>query len=157
MKTMKLSRQEYYYLIQKLINKVKKDFVDYKILAISRGGLIPATMISHQTNQSVDVINVFSYTNNKKQADVIIKPFVAYDENMPKKILIVDDLIDSGNTMIAVWKHIIRKTFKNNLTPHEVSIKSVVMIDKNESIIKPDYSAKQTHGPTWISFPYEKE
>lgn len=156
MKNLKISWSDCFAIIQKMIVEIENKYMDYKILAISRGGLIPATMISHQTNQTIDVINVFSYTNINRQGDVIIKPFSAYDKEIPKKILIVDDLIDSGNTLFEVWKYIAKKILINNLNIHDFSIKSVVMIDKCESIIKPSFCSTQMDESSWITFPYEK-
>lgn len=156
MKIIKLNWEMYYYLNKKLIAEVKKEYSDYRILAISRGGLIPSTMISHQTNQKIDVINVFSYTNSNRHADVIIKRFSAWEREMPKKILIVDDLIDSGNTMFAVWKRITNEINRKDMVIQDFSIKSVVLIDKSESIVTPDFAASKMIEPTWIMFPYER-
>lgn len=154
MKIYDISWQEYYFLIQKMIKEIEEKYLDYKILSISRGGLIPATIISHQTKQSIDVINVFSYNKNKRNK-VYIKPFSAYDEEIPNKILIVDDLIDSGNTLFRVWEFIYNKIHKNNLLD-KIDIKSAVLIDKKQSALKPDFSAKQMDDLVWINFPYEK-
>lgn len=156
-KKLELTWQDYYLLIRKLIFEIEEKYMDYKILAISRGGLIPATMISHWTFQKIDVIDIFSYNNRRQSTDAIIKPFNKYDNEIPKKILIVDDLIDSGNTLFNVYKLICNKINQKKLNLHDFSLKSVVLIDKCESIIKPNYSAKQLEKNYWVKFPYERE
>lgn len=156
MEIKKISWTEYYLMVNKLIQKVKKDYNDYQILAISRGGLIPATLISYQTNQKIDVMNVFSYSNAKKQQDVIIKPFYIYEKEIPQKILIVDDLVDSGNTLFAVYRLLSKIISTQNFELKNFDIETIVLIDKHESIIKPSFSALQLKKSTWIEFPYEK-
>ena len=155
MKMEMISWEDYYGLIQKVALEVEEKYSNYRILAISRGGLIPATIISHRINQIIDVLRVFSYNNERRQQDVQIVPFVGWDGDVPTKILIVDDLIDSGNTLFNVYKYIVGKITNADMNLHDVSIKSVVLIDKCESIITPDFSAMQTDESTWITFPYE--
>lgn len=155
MKTIMFTWDQYFELVQKMVDEVKEKYSDHSILALSRGGLIPATIISHQINKPIDVLNVFSYNNKNRQEDIKIGPFSGWQNGVPKKILIVDDLIDSGNTLFKVYLYIAKKSIYEGLSLHDMSIKSVVLIDKCESIIKPNFSYMQMSEPAWITFPYE--
>ncbi|QCI26729.1 xanthine phosphoribosyltransferase [Buchnera aphidicola (Thelaxes californica)] len=65
------------------------------IVAISRGGLIPAALLARELGvRFVDTICISSYEHNCKGNIKIIKKTKDYGKN----IIIVDDLIDTGST-----------------------------------------------------------
>ena len=66
------------------------------IVAISRGGLIPAAIVARKLGiRLIDTICITSYTNNKKCAPSIIKNISIADENF----LLIDDIADTGDTV----------------------------------------------------------
>ena len=70
-----------------------------RIVAISRGGLIPAGILAYELEiRDCDVINMSSYDGEIKRQNnaVEIKGLLA---NIDEKTLIVDDLSDSGRTL----------------------------------------------------------
>ncbi len=73
------------------------------VLAVTRGGMIPAMIVSRELDiRTVDTISIKSY-DHQKQAEAIIlkKPDTALvgDGN---DILIIDDLVDTGKTLKIV-------------------------------------------------------
>jgi xanthine phosphoribosyltransferase len=71
------------------------------IIAITRGGLVPAAIIARELEiRLIDTICVASY-DHQAQSEVKVLKSVAGDGT---GYLIVDDLVDTGNTMRAVRK-----------------------------------------------------
>lgn len=82
----------------KLAEKIKQSGTYDKIVAVSRGGLIPAGILAYELNiRNSEAINISSYDGEKQRSlqDVEISA-LAGDVN--NRTLIVDDLSDSGNT-----------------------------------------------------------
>jgi len=115
------------------------------IIAIARGGMILAQLISEAVNlRDIYTINCISYDEEKKFQEVDI--FNIPDVKDKKRILIVDDIIDSGETMNEVIK-----IFKQKY-PY-IDIKCLSIFYKDTAIIKPNFAIKQT--TQWIDFFWE--
>jgi hypoxanthine phosphoribosyltransferase len=116
--------------INVLSNLIKKSKIKFDfIYGISRGGLIPATILSHKLN--IELID-FSYLNTS---------WISH-----KKLLICDDLIDTGETV---------KRYLNFDTIQASKLVKVATIYKQSfSPVIPDYYVATTEN--WIVFPYEK-
>jgi len=153
MKTEKISWNYYFQLINKLIEIISVH-VEEKfdlVVGISRGGLIPAMLMSQDWNVPLDVI-VTRFYDKKNQRSMLKVGNPSYlcfkDINFDSKILIVDDLVDSGKTMKAVVDLYKKKGFKN--------IRTAVLIYKRSSEFDPRYFAAGADEDTWIEFPYER-
>lgn len=113
------------------------------IIGLARGGLIPSVILSHIMN--VKMIPV-SYSSKKGQGE-----YKAYENILPliphKKILLVDDIIDSGFTMKEVYEHYITQG-------HDVRIASLYW--KSGAAIEPHFywQALKIDDP-WIIFSWE--
>ncbi|MDR3165559.1 MAG: xanthine phosphoribosyltransferase [Synergistaceae bacterium] len=73
-----------------------------KIIAIARGGLIPAAIVARELNISVvDTVCISSYTlrNRNDGLDILKRPDLA---DMNDSWLIIDDLVDTGRTAKTV-------------------------------------------------------
>lgn len=137
--------------IQRLIEKVVDRIIDdgYKpdiIIAISRGGFNPARILCDQLNvRKLASVQVTYYTgvNTKGNEPIFIHPLNAYVSGL--KVLIVDDVADSGDSLKAVKKYV------NLFNPSE--IRTVTLHYKPWSIIKPNYFAEEVS--IWIIYPWE--
>ncbi len=131
---------------QKLVNKCKQ-FEPDVILAIARGGL----SLSHHMAQALNIRNLYTlnsiyYENNIKKDK--IKIFNVPDIKNARKILIVDDIVDSGETLKTVTKLI------NDKFPH-TTCKTATLFYKKTAIFKPDFTINEaTH---WINFFWESD
>ncbi|NWF65870.1 MAG: phosphoribosyltransferase, partial [Campylobacterales bacterium] len=65
-----------------------------------------------------------------------------------KKVLIVDDISDSGNTLIEI-SNILNQSYKN------VKFQTLTLFSKPTTKYKPTYFAKQTD--EWIEFFWSKD
>jgi xanthine phosphoribosyltransferase len=115
------------------------------IIAIARGGMTLAQLISEAINlRDIYTINSISYDEEQKFQEVEI--FNIPDIKNKKTILIVDDIIDSGETMNEVIK-IFKQKYPN------IDIKCLSIFYKDTAVIKPDFAIKQT--TQWIDFFWE--
>jgi len=134
---------------------------DY-IIGITRGGVIPATMISHWLKVPMVCLNVslrdseFTETNIWMADDAF-----GYDSNR-KNILIVDDINDTGNTInwiVNDWQ----QNYQNSLDWKNIwnnNVKFAVLVDNLSSKCeyKMDFVGMEINKfekDVWIDFPWE--
>ncbi len=144
-------------LARQLFNLVKKDGYDPEIiLGISRGGWIPARLLSdmfeasyllegHQTSSILATMQIRFYTGI---AETHTKPVIAQDVGVDifqKKILLIDDLADSGESLQCALDYLKLKD------PKEVKIGTLLY--KPWSKVKPEYFAAEA--TEWVVFPHE--
>jgi uncharacterized protein len=115
-----------------------------QIVAISRGGLTLGHLLSDFLRIPVATFTIQSYTDIKTQGELAITEPLKTRIN-GKHVLLVDDVADSGKTLIRATKYL--KRFK------PASIKVVTMFFKPHSTFRPDFFAQNT--TKWILFPYE--
>ena len=77
------------------------------IVAITRGGLVPAAIVARELNvRMIDTVCVTSYQDYKNQSELTllksIAPEIVALREQGKRVLIVDDLVDTGNTARVV-------------------------------------------------------
>lgn len=128
--------------IKRLLENI--DFQPEAIVAISRGGLTIAHFLGIALDiRKVYTINVTSYTNKTKQSlEVSHIPEISGID----KILLVDEIVDSGLSMQKVFK--ILKEINSDLT-----IKTASIFYKEASCFKPDYYIREAK--SWIEFFWE--
>lgn len=133
---------------QKLALQVK-DYEPETLLAITRGGLFVAGMLAYYLKiKTIETIGVEFYTEPGKtlrEPKLLKEPSKKYIEN--KRVLLIDDLVDSCGTMSFVYP-IIKK-----LKPKE--LRMAVLLKKINSPVNPYYYVDVSD--KWIAFPYEKE
>ena len=73
-----------------------------QIVAVTRGGMVPAMIVARELDvRVVDSISVQSYSHKTQSEPKVIKDKVVVDSN---QTLIIDDLVDTGRTMALVRK-----------------------------------------------------
>ena len=82
-----------------------------KIVAVSRGGLVPAGVLAYLLDiRHVITINVSSYDKDKQQRlEMLENPEKI--EQIDEKTLIVDDLVDSGQTFAFLKEFFPKATY----------------------------------------------
>ena len=133
--------------VQQLCVNLKSKFdgkYDY-IIGISRGGVIPATMLAHLNgNTSVRVYHV-----NDGIGKVITSP---------GRYLIVDEIFDSGKTLQLIHSKALAHV-KSLFLPGEVEVDFATLLlntDEEHEFVK--YFAvpfDRTTNETWFKFPWE--
>ncbi len=117
------------------------------LLGISRGGLIPLQAISQATdNRNVFTINSVLYDGEVKRSRP--KLFNLPDMDNPKRVLIIDDIVDSGQTLEAVLV-VMQERYG------DTDFKSASLFYRENACILPDYTIHKTE--EWIDFFWEKD
>ena len=94
-----ISWDEFHHDVKAVCQKIRQKGEYNKIVAISRGGLIPAGIIAYELDiRQTAVVNVVTYIGEKhKKLDSLVDDTQAGATD--EKTLIIDDLADSGQTM----------------------------------------------------------
>lgn len=119
------------------------------IIAVARGGLLPAGALSYSMGVKLsDAINVEFYTDVHETLPdpVLLEPLLDVDSIDGRRLLVVDDVADSGRTLHLVLELLDR---------HGAEVRSAVLYAKSASVISPDYVWKRTD--EWIVFPWSAE
>jgi uncharacterized protein len=119
------------------------------ILSIARGGLFVAGALGYALSvKNLHVMNVEFYDGIGSTLDmpVMLPPVPQAVDFSAKKVLIADDVADSGKTLELVYEFI-----KDQVD----AVRSVVIYEKPRSVIKCDYVWRRTD--QWINFPWSIE
>lgn len=125
------------------------------IVAIARGGMLPAGAISYALGVKANgAINVEFYTGVGKTMlePEILEPYMDISSLEGKRVLIVDDVADSGKTLKLIMDLIAKEGLSMGSGAAKVDARSATIYLKPTSVIKPDYVFKQTD--KWINFPW---
>jgi hypoxanthine phosphoribosyltransferase len=136
-----------YRMLLNLAGKIRKNgFKPDIIVGVSRGGWPPARVLSDLMDNS-NLANVraefYLGVAETKEEPVLTQPVSM--KVAGKKVLVVDEVADTGKSLKLVKEHIIEQGAR------EVKIATVYY--KPWSIVKPDYYEKETS--LWIVFPWE--
>jgi len=116
-----------------------------RIVGIAFGGVIPASFLSVFLQKPLCVMRVTNYNGRKRLSQPNIKTYLESFPNVAT--LVVDDLVDSGETM---------KTVLDYLSSHGVTdIRSVTLHRKPSSTFSPDWHSSDIIG--WVHYPWEDE
>ena len=128
------------------------------IVGLSRGGLVPATILANWLNvRKVYVHGYHSYdeTTKTRNKHGVMYQDVVYDlmkSVAGHNILIVDDLCDKGVTMKGLVKRMYKKFHE-----HAINIRTATLYCKEGSEFVPDYIASPCTDDTWLCFPWEPD
>jgi hypoxanthine phosphoribosyltransferase len=169
-----------YKKFNKLVDKLYQSIVasdwqpDY-IVGLTRGGLLPAVILSHKFNCPMYTLTVKlrdhpDTESNLWMAEHALGYFSSendYDDTEPinykKRILIVDDIADSGDTLNWIqqdWQSSCMPNHPNWENVWGINVRVAVVFDKetNKSTMPISYRAKtlkKNKCDHWVVFPYE--
>jgi xanthine phosphoribosyltransferase len=120
----------------------KIDWTFDSIIAIARGGMTLAHLLGKYYDiREVYSINSIGYEDTTKLGSV--KVFNIPELNEAKSVLIVDDIVDSGDTLIEVLK-VLRQMYP------AVIFKTASLFYKKSAKIAPDWYVQEAD--KWIEF-----
>jgi len=119
------------------------------ILSIARGGLFVAGALGYALSvKNLHMMNVEFYDGVGSTLDmpVMLPPVPQAVDFSAKKVLIADDVADTGKTMELVVEFI---------RDQVDAVRTVVIYEKPWSVIKCDYAWRRTD--KWINFPWSSQ
>ena len=122
-------------------------FYDY-LVGVVRGGAIPAVCLSHRLGIPMKTVSWSTFHGDQMKESAWD---IAEDIADGKKILVVDDILDSGRT--------IRELLEDWETTRD-KIDVAVLIYNTDQEHKPDYCGRKidkSKDPSWVTFWWEKE
>ena len=126
------------------------------IVAIARGGLIPAGAIAYAMDvKAIGTMNVEFYSGigETLEEPLLLPPLMDVSAMNGKRVLVVDDVADSGKTLKMVMDLIDEHGLTlDGSDAVRVEARSAVIYKKPVSIIEPDYVWAYTD--KWINFPW---
>ena len=142
------------------------------IIGIANGGMIPATLIAKQLGvNKLLSCNLKSYQEDKPRegvhnnTDIVkINSFPSFEEIKNEKILIVDDLVDTGLTFKKIKEHLYIWPKTENLfpAPGETWASSTcekyytaTLYFKPKSTYMPNHTVREFDNDEWVVFPWE--
>lgn len=148
----KPSWEEISSLISNIARETKKKKKSYDwIVSLNRGGLIPGVRLSHILGSRHAVISVESYTKSGKKKPLVADLGISMVGEFKKgnSILIVDDIADSGESLVFAMQRI-----RSNC-PGAKLIDTATIHYKSKSIVCPDFVGKNINNDVWVTFPWE--
>lgn len=137
--------------IENVCNAIKKTHPDFNhkigdvIVAIPRGGLVPATYIAHQLNtQRVHTLEEF--------LDMVKSHILPRTERC--RILLIDDISDSGATLRLTKTRLKGMLTDNN---YQSDIATVTLMMRYNTSYEPSCYSRYICHDKWIIFPWEPE
>ncbi len=148
-----VSYDEYHNLIEKLAIKLhQSDWKFDTILCLARGGMRPGDILSRVFDKPLAIMSTSSYRADAGtvQGHLDIARFITTPKGeIAGKVLLVDDLADTGHTLAAVVKQL-----RDNYPPI-TELRSAVIWSKGLSMFEPDYTVEFLPTNPWIHQPFE--
>jgi hypoxanthine phosphoribosyltransferase len=143
-----VSWEQFYGMARQLAFMIHDD--DYQpdiIIAIARGGYTPARILSDYLGvMDMTSFKVKHYHSTQQEAVAAIQHPLAADVS-GQKILLVDDVSDTGDTFEVAIDHI-------NACTNPSEVRSAVLHHKTISKYKPDYYTREVKEWHWITYPW---
>ena len=144
---------QYNTLVEKLAFAVHESgFRFNQIICIARGGLRVGDVLSRIFDQPLAILSTHSYTaeGGTIRGELVIAEHMTMTKpRLGDRVLLVDDMVDSGHTLEAVYRELPRRF------PHIGEIKTAVLWSKGCSVFKPDYYVDYLPDSPWIHQPFE--
>lgn len=140
--------EHFYELSRKLVLAINKTpFQPEVVIAISRGGCIPARIICDYLDVfDLDVIKIEHYHGVHKEKSAVLRyPLSA--EITGKHVLLVDDVSDTGDSFDVAIQHLLESA-------EPAELKTAVLHHKTVSSYTPDYYTELVHEWRWIIYPW---
>lgn len=150
-----VSWADYHNQIEKLAAQIERSQWEFDhILCLARGGLRVGDVLSRLFDKPLAILSASSYGGKDFQERGSLKiasNITMTTDTLSGRILLVDDLVDSGVTLV----HILEWLEKHS--EFDISeVRSAVLWFKACSVAKPDYYVDFLDDNPWIHQPFEK-
>ena len=127
---------------KKMAKQIKDEFDPEVILAVARGGLtLGHSLAVALENRNLFTLNSIHYEDTNKLDTINI--FNVPDLSKYTKILLVDDIIDSGESMVEIKRELLKR-YPN------LDIKIATVFYKEKALLLHEFKVKEAHD--WVEF-----
>ncbi len=145
---------EYHHAIEKLALLVHESGWKFdQVLCLARGGLRPGDVFSRIFDVPLAILSTSSYREEvgtaRGELD-IARHITITNGTLGGKVLLIDDLVDSGVTLKNVQSHLAEQF------PEVTEVRSAVIWYKACSSVKPDFYLDYLPANPWIHQPFEE-
>ncbi len=149
-----ISWSEYHQTIEQLAVTIEQSGWKFnQIVCIAKGGLRVGDILSRLFDRPLAILSASSYGGENKQTRGEIKlskHLAMTTEHLGSKVLLVDDLVDSGVSLKASFNYI-----KEHYQKEVEEIRTAVLWRKECSDIIPNYYVHYFPDNPWIHQPFE--
>ncbi len=153
MKDLHVSWEHYNSLVERLAYAVyESGFAFNQIICIARGGMRVGDVLSRIYEIPLAILSTHSYSaagGTLRGELVIAEHMTMTAPRLGDRILLVDDMVDSGHTLDLVHRTLPQRF------PHITVCKTAVLWWKACSVFKPDYYVEYLPDNPWIRQPFE--
>jgi hypoxanthine phosphoribosyltransferase len=137
-----------YDITRKLATQIAgADFLPDVIVAIARGGFVPARILCDFLEVaelgSMRIVHYTAGATKEKKARLVAPLNL---DVRGKKVLVVDDIVDTGDTLVVAMEHL--------ADCGAAEIKTAVVQTKKGACFEPDYVARKIVKWRWIIYPW---
>ena len=148
-----ISWPQYKILVERLALQVHESAWRFnQVICIARGGLRVGDVLSRIFELPLAILSTHSYTaegGTLRGQLVIAEHRTMTAPRLGGRVLLVDDMVDSGHTLAAVNSELPQRF------PHIADMRTAVVWYKGCSIFKPDYYVDHLPDSPWIHQPFE--
>jgi hypoxanthine phosphoribosyltransferase len=153
MPSLHVSWDEYNTLTERLALIVHESGFEFnQVICIARGGLRVGDVLSRIYELPLAILSTHSYSaeGGTIRGELVIAEHMTMTKpRLGDKVLLVDDMVDSGHTLAAVHDELPRRF------PHITALKTAVLWWKACSVFKPDFCVDYLADNPWIHQPFE--
>ncbi len=154
MRDLHVSWDEYHRLVERLTVQIYEAGYQFDaILCLARGGLRVGDVISRVYDMPLAILAASSYREaaGMQQGQLDISEYITKTGGeIAGKVLLVDDLVDSGVTMARVIEHLKQRFCRIS------DVRTAVLWYKSVSTFRPDYFVEYLEDSPWIHQPFEE-
>jgi hypoxanthine phosphoribosyltransferase len=151
--SLQIDWHQYNQLVERLALKVHESSWRFnQIICIARGGLRVGDVLSRIFDQPLAILSTHSYSSEGgtiRGELVIAEHMTMTKPRLGDRVLLVDDMVDSGHTLAAVHAELPRRF------PHVTELRTAVLWWKACSVFNPDYWVDYLPDNPWIYQPFE--
>lgn len=138
-------RQIYSLLLSQAEKILKNNFKPDIVIAVSRGGWVPARVLADLLETRTGTVSVEFYVGVAETRKTPVLTQGVSVAVADKAVLIVDDVADSGESLKLVKAHILQEG--------ATETRAATLYYKPWSTVKPDYYMRETR--RWVVFPWD--
>lgn len=153
MSTLNVSWDQYNTIVERLaLNVYESGWIFNQIVCVARGGLRVGDVVSRIYEMPLAILSTHSYSavgGTIRGELVIAEHMTMTSPGLGDRILLVDDMVDSGHTLEKVYRTLPQRF------PHIAEVRTAVLWWKACSVFKPDYYVDYLADNPWINQPFE--